>query len=121
MTVEAKEVQCDFSAQDDFEFDETTEGVDEETVRAILAGKKTEFDAMEAFDIFHVCEELPIDVKIITTRWENVPKGDKWRCRFVAREFRHDDPDMERLHTSGSTASTGRLVACMRSSVDIRS
>ena len=41
---------------------------------------------------------------------ENVPKGDKWRCRFAAREFRHEDPEMEGLHTSGSTAATGRLV-----------
>ena len=47
---------------------------------------------------------------MITTRWENVPKGDKWRCRFVAREFRHDDPKMQGLYTSGSTAATGRLV-----------
>ena len=38
------------------------------------------------------------------TRCENVPQCDKWRCRFVAREFRHDDPD------TGSTTATGRLV-----------
>ena len=64
---------------------------------------------MEAFDIFDVCEELRVDAKIITTRWENVPRGDKWRCRFAAREFRHDDLDVEGLYTSSSTASTGRL------------
>ena len=32
------------------------------------------------------------------------------RCRFVAREFRHDDPDMEGLYTSGNTTSTGRRI-----------
>ena len=91
------------------EFDGTTEGVDEETVSTILAGKK-EIDAMAAFDIFDVREELSIGAKIITMRWKKVPMGDRWRCRFVAREFRHVDPDMGGLYTSGSTASTSRLV-----------
>ena len=90
--------------------DENTEGVNEEMVKAIVASKKTELDAMEAFGIFDVWEEWPRDAKVITTRWENVLKGDKWRCRFVAREFRHDDPEVEGLYTSGSTAATGRLV-----------
>ena len=48
--------------------------------------------------------------KVTTTRRENVPKGDKRRCKFLAREFRHDDPEMERLHTSGSTVATSGLV-----------
>ena len=91
-TVDAEQIPCDFSAEDDFEVDETAEGVDEAIVKAILAGKKKELDAMEAFGIFDVCEELPKDAKATTTRWENVPKGDKCRCSFVAREFRHDDP-----------------------------
>ena len=65
---------------------------------------------METFGILDVCEELPRDAEVTTTRWENVPKGDNWRRRFVAREFRHDDPEMEGLYTSGSTAATGRLV-----------
>ena len=43
--------------EDDFGFDETTAGVDEETVRTILAGKNTALDAMEAFDIFDLCGE----------------------------------------------------------------
>ena len=98
-TVGAEEIPCESSVEDDCEVNETAEGVDEEIVKAILAGKKKELDAMEAFEIFDVCEELPKDAKIITTRWENVPKGDKWRRRFVARMFRHDDPDMEGLHT----------------------
>ena len=103
-----KEIPCEFSVEDDFLIDENTEGVDEELVKAIVAGKKKDLDAMEAFGIFDVCEELPQDAKVITTRWENVPKGDKRRCRFVARGFRHDDPEMEGLHTSGSTAATGQ-------------
>ena len=57
--------------------DENTEGVDEEIVKAIVAGKKKELDAMEAFEIFDECEELPRDANVITTGWENVPKGDK--------------------------------------------
>ena len=76
------------------------------TVKAILAGKKKEIDAMEAFGISNVCEEVPKGAKIIPTRWENVPKGDKWRCRFLAREFRHVDPEME--GTSGSTRGQTR-------------
>ena len=55
---------------------------------------------MEAFGIFDVCEELPKDAKIITTRQENVPKGDKWRRRFVAKMLGHDDPDMEGLNVA---------------------
>ena len=92
-TVDAKEVPCDFSV----EFDETTKGVDEETVRAVLAAKKKELDAMEALDIFDVCERMPIGAKLITTRWENVPKGGKSCCRFVARGFKQDDPNVEGL------------------------
>ena len=109
-TVDAEEIPCEFSVEDDFLFDENAEGVDEETVKAIVAGKKKELEAMEAFGIFDVCEELPKDAKVITTRWENVPKGDKWRCTFVAREFRHDDPQVEGLYSSGSTSATGSLV-----------
>ena len=41
--------------------------------------KKKVLDAMEALGIFEVCEDLPKDVKFITTRLENVPKEDKWR------------------------------------------
>ena len=69
-TVDAEDVPCEFSVKDDFEVDETAH-------------------SMEAFGIFGVCEELPKDAKIITTRWENVPKGDTWRCRFVARPHPH--------------------------------
>ena len=83
-TVDAEEIPCEFPVEDDFLIDENAEGVDEETVKAIVAGKKKEVDAMEAFGIFDVCEEF--------------------------REFRHDDPEMEGLYTSGSTSATGRLV-----------
>ena len=55
------------------------------------------------------------------TRWEIVPKGDKWRRRFVAREFRHDDPEMEGLYTSGSTSATGGLVDVHAVQIDTRS
>ena len=64
-TIDAKEVPSDFS-EEDVEFDETTGCVDEETVRAILAGKKKELDAMEAFDIFDVCEEMPTGARLTT-------------------------------------------------------
>ena len=101
-TVDAEEILCESSVEDDFMIDENTEAVNEEIVKAVVASKKKELDAMEAFGIFDVCDELSRDAMVITTRWENVPKGDKWRCRFEAREFRHDDPEMERLYTSGS-------------------
>ena len=105
-TVDAEENPCEFSVEDDFVMDENTEGVNEEIVKANVAVKKQELHAMEAFGIIDVCEELPRGVKVITTRWENVPKGDMWRCRFVAREFRHVDPEMEGLYTSSSPAAT---------------
>ena len=44
--------------EDDFPINENAEGVDEEMVKAIVAGKKKELDAREAFGIFDVCEEL---------------------------------------------------------------
>ena len=62
-TVDAGEIPCDFSVEDDFEIDETAEGVDGKIDKVILAGKKKEPDAMEAFGIFDVCEELPKDAK----------------------------------------------------------
>ena len=98
-TVDAEEIPCESSVEDDFLMDENTEGVNEEIVKTIVAGKQKELDAMEAFGIFDVCEKLPREAKVIITRWENVPKGDKWRCRFIARWFRHGDPEMEGLHT----------------------
>ena len=73
-TVDAEEILCEFSRELDFVIDVNTEGVDEEIVTAILAGKKKELDAMEAFGIFDVCEKWPKKTKIMTTRWENVPK-----------------------------------------------
>ena len=88
--------------------DENTEGVIEGIVKAIVAGKKNELEAMEAFGIFDVSEELPRDAKVITSRWENVPKGDKWRCRFVAREFRHDLSRNGRTLHFGQHSSNGK-------------
>ena len=40
--------------EDDFLIGENTEGVNEEIVKAIAAGKKKELDAMEAFGIGEV-------------------------------------------------------------------
>ena len=41
-TVDAEEIPCESSVEDDFEVDETAGGVDEEMVKAVLAGKKKE-------------------------------------------------------------------------------
>ena len=84
-------------------------------------GKKKELDAMEAFGIFDVCEELPKDAKVITTRWENVPKGDKWRCRFVP-----ESSDMTVQKWKGSTHQAAHRQqvdwwTCMRSNTDVQS
>ena len=48
-TVDAEEIPCEFSVEDDFVMDENTGGVNKEIVKAIVAGKKKELDAMEAF------------------------------------------------------------------------
>ena len=55
-TDDAEEIPCEFSS---FEVDETAEGVGEEAIEGIWTGKKKVIDAMEAFGIFDVCEELP--------------------------------------------------------------
>ena len=73
LTAVDAEIPCEFSVEDAFMIDESAEDVDEEIVKAIVAGKKKELDTMEACGIFDVCEELPNNAKIITTRWENVP------------------------------------------------
>ena len=73
-TVDAEEIPCEFSVEDDFEVDETAEGVDDDIVKASLAGKKKELDAMDAFGIFDVYEELRKDAKIIPTRWRKRSK-----------------------------------------------
>ena len=39
-TVDAAEIPCEFSVEDDFVIDENAEAVDEEMVKAVLAGKK---------------------------------------------------------------------------------
>ena len=85
-TVDAEEIPCEFSAEDDFLIDEKAEGVDEEIVKAIVAGKKKELDAMEAFGIFHVYEELPKDSKVITTRWEK--RSDRRQVEMQVRSQR---------------------------------
>ena len=76
-TVDAEEIPCEFSLEDDFEVDETAEGVDEDLLKAILAGKKKELDVMEAFGIFDVCEDSPGDAKGDPNEMENVPKGEQ--------------------------------------------
>ena len=68
MTVDAGEIPCEFSVEDDFDFDQTTPCVDEETVRAILAGKDKELDAIKAFGILDLCGEIPTSAKIISER-----------------------------------------------------
>ena len=49
MTVDAEEIPCESSVEDDFMIDDNTEGVNEEIVKAIVVGKKKALDAMEAF------------------------------------------------------------------------
>ena len=51
-TVDAEEIPCEFSVEDDFVIDENAEGVDEEIVKTIVTFKKKELDAMEALGIF---------------------------------------------------------------------
>ena len=103
-TVDGEEIPCEFSVEDDFFIDANAEGVDEEIVKAIVAVKKKELDAMEVFGIFDVFGEIPKDSTIITLRWENVPEGDKWRCRFVARQ------DISNRQTGGHACSAIRIL-----------
>ena len=76
------------------------------------AGKKKELDALEAFDIFDVCEEMPIGAKLITTRWETFQKV--------------TSGDVVSLPESSNSTIPTRLRQadwwkCMRSSTAIRS
>ena len=88
--------------------DENTEGVNEDIVKAIVAGKKKELDAMEAFGIFDVCEELPRDAKVITTRWKKTFR----RATSGDADSLSESSDMviQISKDSTSTAPTGRLV-----------
>ncbi|CAK0896486.1 unnamed protein product, partial [Prorocentrum cordatum] len=111
VTMDAEEHQADFD--DDAYLQENRDeyqGADPDIVKAILKGKE-KMNAMEEFDIFDVVDKIPDNADLLSTRWENVPRGpDEWRCRCVAREFKSDDPDLEGLFKAGATSSTGRLI-----------
>ena len=110
-TVDAEEILCEFSVEDDFVINENAEGVGEEVVKPIVAVKKKELDAMEQQLASLTCAKYCRWMRRSSSRdGKTYRKGTKWRCRFVAREFRHDDQEMERFHTSGSTTATSRLV-----------
>ena len=93
---------CEFSVGDNFKADKIAENVDQQAVKFILVAKVKEFDVMEAFVILGLSDELTKDSNI-TARWESVPNGDKWRCKFVTRDFRHDDLKMEGFFISSYT------------------
>ena len=96
--------------------DENTEGVNEEIVKAIVAGKKKELDAMEAFGIFDVCEELPRDAKVITTRWETSGEADLLpeSSDMMIQKWKVSTPRAAQQQREG-------WWTCMRFSTDIRS
>ena len=110
--VDEPEYEADFdeNAYHQEEYEEY-QGADPDAAKAILKGKEKEMDAMEEFQIFETVDNLPEDAYLLSTRWENVPRGPyEWRCRFVAREFKGEDPELEGLFTAGATSCTGRLI-----------
>ena len=121
-TVDAEEIPCEFSVEDDFIIDQNKEGVNEEiVVKANAAGKKKELDAMEAFGIFDVCEELPRDAKVITTRW-----GIFRRATSGDADSEPESSDMMLQKWKDSTPRAAQQQregwwTCMRFSTDIQS
>ena len=91
-TVDAEGIPCELSVEDCFMIVENSEGVNEEIVKTIVAGKKRESSTRRKHSESLMCAQNCREMK----RCENLPKGDKWICRFVAREFRHDDPENRR-------------------------
>ena len=109
-TVNEETIPCEFSVEDDFVIDENAEGVDEEIVKAIVGWQEekrlTRWKHLESL----TCAKNSWRMRRSSQRdGETFQKVDEWRCRFVAAEFGHDDPEMEGHYTSGSTAATGRL------------
>ena len=109
-TVDAKEVPCESSVEDDFEVDENAEGVDEE--RARRDGRIRNLRRVQR--TAEGCEDHSHEMG------KRFQKGEKWRCRFVVRASRQDDP------WQGSTLQAARPEregwwTCMRSSFAIRS
>eukprot|EP00959_Pyramimonas_sp_CCMP1952_P316718 6629359-Pyramimonas_sp.AAC.1 len=90
------------------------QGADPEAAKPILKGKDKEMDAMEVFDISDAVESLPKptigSIRTIYEMGERTARAEEWTCRFVAREFKCEDPELEGLFTAGATSSTGRLI-----------
>ena len=68
---------------------------EEKDVIAIRAGKDAELDSMDAFGLYRIRlkSSVPKWIKTLKGRWVLVRKGDGWwRCRWVCKEFRGQDP-----------------------------
>ena len=74
-------------------------------VKVIVASTKKELDVMEAFG--KNCRRIRRSSQRDGRTFRKVTKC---RCSFVAGEFGHDDPEMEGLYISGSTAAPVRLM-----------
>eukprot|EP00971_Amphidinium_carterae_P169448 3357096-Amphidinium_carterae.1 len=77
-----------------------------------LAKHKELENMWEKFGVFHLEDpsQLTSDFKRLTCRWVIQKRGDAWRCRIVAREFKFQDPDRAGLFTVGSTVTCSRLL-----------
>eukprot|EP00959_Pyramimonas_sp_CCMP1952_P151581 3171404-Pyramimonas_sp.AAC.2 len=111
-TMGEPEFAAEFDDQDyDNEAHDEYQGADPEVVKTILKGKDREMYAMEGFDIFDAVESLPEEACARSPRWENVSRRpEAWRCIFVAREFKGEDPELEGLLITGATSSARRLI-----------
>ena len=78
-------------------------------------GKQKELDRLKTYGVFRpVPRHEAVGYKYVTTRWEEVPKfkQGQWivRSRFVAREFRWQQPHRDDIFGVTSSSNTSRVL-----------
>ncbi|HIG87931.1 MAG TPA: transposon Pol polyprotein, partial [Planctomycetes bacterium] len=79
----------------------------------ISTGKKLEIANMKTFDVFTLVPRDDRDwtnYKWLSIKWVVQQRGEIWRCRLVAREFRALNPEQSGLFTCASTPTTARMI-----------
>ena len=97
---------------DDDADDESWDWDDEDEGKIIVA-RQRELDQMVKYGVYELKprgDPSLAEYKQLSTRWVDQRRGEEWRCRIVAREFKFLDPDMEGLFTVATAPVTGRIM-----------
>ena len=81
--------------------------------QAVIRGMNAELASLKSFKVYDVIprSQVPQGKAVITGRWVVTPKGDKIKCRMVARELNDGTPADVFAHTPSSTAL--RIILCI--------